>query len=109
LPPLLAAVILGNMAGAEHRRRPGFGLILLGLLLGPVLPTLLGMVFRQVAPSGQGTAYGLVLAAGFLGSLLLAPLLHLRTRPPLQAALRVPIFLALLVTAAALVVGLMAS
>jgi fucose permease len=107
VPPLLAAVILGNLAGASQRGRPLTGLILLGLLLGPVLPTLLGSVFRA-APGEEGTAYGLVFAAGSLGSVLLAPFAKLRSQPPLQAALRVPIFLALLVTATALVLGLMA-
>lgn len=107
VPPLLAAVLLGNLAGASHRAQPRSGLILLGLLLGPVLPTLLGLVFHHVSPTRQGTAYGLVFAAGSLGSVLLAPFVTLRARPPLQAALRVPIFLALLVTAIALVLGLM--
>jgi fucose permease len=107
VPPLLAAVILGHLAGASPRGQLRAGLILLGLLLGPVLPTLLGMVFRHIAPVEHGTAYGLVFAAGFLGSLLLAPFISLRTVPPLQAALRLPIFLALLVTAVALVLGLM--
>jgi fucose permease len=107
VPPLLAAVLLGNLAGASPRAQPRSGLILLGLLLGPVLPTLLALVFRRVAPAQQGTAYGLVFAAGSLGGLLLAPLITLRARPPLQTALRLPIFLALLVTAIALVLGLM--
>lgn len=106
-PPLLTAVLLGNLAGASHRGRPRAGLIVLGLLLGPVLPTLLGLVFRHVAPTEQGTAYGLVFAAGSLGSLLLAPFLVPRTHRPLQTALRLPILLALLVTAVALVLGLM--
>jgi hypothetical protein len=109
VPPLLAAVILGNLAGASHRGSPRAGLILLGLLLGPVMPTLLGLVFRHIASAELGTAFGLVSAAGFLGSLVLMPLIQLRTRPPLQAALRLPIFLALLVTAVALVLGLMTS
>ncbi|MGH7169737.1 MAG: hypothetical protein ACRELG_05610, partial [Gemmataceae bacterium] len=109
VPPLLAAVLLGNLAGASHRAQPRSGLILLGLLLGPVLPTLLGLVFHHVAPAGQGTAFGFVFAAGSLGSLLLAPLITLRARPPLQTALRLPIVLALLVTAIALVLGLMMS
>lgn len=107
VPPLLTAVLLGNLAGASHRGRPQAGLILLGLLLGPLLPTLLAVLFRHVAPSRQGIAYGLVFAAGSLGSLVLAPLLTPRTQSPLQTALRLPIFLALLVTAAALVMGLM--
>jgi hypothetical protein len=105
--PLLAAVILGNLAGSAHRGRPRAGLILLGLLLGPVLPTLLGLIFRQVASAEQGLAYGIVFAAGSLGSLLWTPLLAPRTGQPLQTALRLPIFLALLLTATALVLELM--
>lgn len=106
VPPLLAAVLLGNLAGASHAGRPRAGLILLGLLLGPVLPTLLGLIFHAV-PAAPGTAYGLVFAAGSLGSLVLAPLVKLPSRPPLQTALRLPIFFALVVTAAALVMELM--
>jgi MFS family permease len=107
VPPLLAAVVLGNLAGASHRGRPRAGLILLGVLLGPVFPTLLGLIFRHVAPAEQGLAYGVVFAAGSLGCLLFSPALALRPNLSRQAALRVPIFLALLVTAAALVLGLM--
>jgi fucose permease len=107
LPPLLAAVLLGNLAGASQRGRPRIGLILLGVLLGPILPTLLGLVFRHVAPAKQGLAYGIVFAAGSLGSLLLAPLISQRAEKPQPTALRLPIILALLVTASALVLGLM--
>ncbi|HTU18962.1 MAG TPA: MFS transporter [Gemmataceae bacterium] len=106
VPPMLAAVLLGNLAGASPHARPRSGLILLGLLLGPVLPTLLGLVFRYVAPAEQGTAYGFAFAAGSLGSVLFAPLIDLRARPPLQTALRLPIFLAVLVMVLALVLGL---
>jgi fucose permease len=107
LPPLLAAVVIGNLAGASHRGRPGAGLILLGLLLGPVFPTLLGMVFRHVAPSEQGLAYGMVFAGGSLGTLMLSPLVGFRPRQPQQTMLRLPILLGLLLTAVALVLGLM--
>ncbi len=107
VPPLLAAVLIGNLAGSSYRGRPCAGLILLGLLLGPVFPTLLGLIFRHVAAAEQGLAYGLVFAAGSLGSLLLSPLAGLRTPQPLHTTLRIPIFLALLLTAAALVMGLM--
>lgn len=106
LAPLLAAVLLGNLAGAGQRGRPRGGLILLGMLLGPVLPTLLSLIF-QAAAGAKGTAFGVVFAAGSLGSVLSVPLIQLRfgARHPLSA-LRLPIFLALLVTASALVLGL---
>lgn len=105
--PLVAAVLLGNLAGAGQRGRPRGGLILLGLLLGPVLPTLLSLIF-EAARDAEGTAFGLAFAAGSLGSVLLAPLMKTRSaaRHPLSA-LRLPIFLALLVTASALILGLM--
>ncbi|MHB1426400.1 MAG: MFS transporter [Gemmataceae bacterium] len=107
VPPLLAAVLIGNLAGSSHRERPRAGLILLGLLLGPVLPTLLGLVFRA-APTERGLAFGFVFAAGSLGSVLLSSFIKppATVRQPLSA-LRLPIFLALLVTATALVLGLM--
>lgn len=106
--PLLAAVLLGNLAGANPRGRPRAALIVLGLLLGPVLPALLSLLFRRVAPAAQGTAYGFVFAAGWLGSALLAALLTpLSAVGHRQTALRMPIFLALFVTAVALVLGLM--
>jgi MFS family permease len=105
--PLLAAVLLGNLAGASHRGRPRAGFLLLGLLLGPLLPTLLALLLRHVAPNEQGLAFGLIFAAGSAGSAALTPILTPRTQPPLQSALRLPIFLALLVSAAALVMGLM--
>lgn len=106
--PLLAAVLLGNLTGGSQRERPRAGLILLGLLLGPVLPTLLGLIFRA-APEAKGTAYGLAFAAGSLGSVVLAKIIAPPSagRSPLSA-LRLPIVLALLVTVTALVLGLMA-
>jgi MFS family permease len=104
--PLLAAVLLGNLAGAGQQGRPRGGLLLLGLLLGPVVPTLLSVIFQE-GPDVKGTAFGVMFAAGSLGSVLLAPLLKAPStvRRPLSA-LRLPIFLALLVTASALVLGL---
>jgi fucose permease len=107
IPPLLAAVAIGNLAGASYRRLPRAGLFLLGLLLGPVLPTLLGMVFRHAAPAEQGLAFGLVFAGGSLGSLLLSPAFGFRPGQSHHAMLRLPILLGLLLTAAALVLGLM--
>jgi fucose permease len=104
LPPLLAAVALGNLAGTPHPGAARFGLLILGLLLGPVLPTLLGIVLYTFPPEQQGTACGLLYALGSLGSLALSPLFPLSTAgPSLRVALRIPLFLALALTAAALV------
>jgi fucose permease len=103
--PLLSAVLLGNLAGAGQRGRPRGGLILLGFLLGPILPTLLSLIF-QAAPDAKGTSYGLAFATGSLGSVVVAPLFAMRWRPTLQIPLRLPILLAVLVMVFALVFGL---
>jgi fucose permease len=107
VPSLLAAVVLGNLAGSGQRGSARVGLLLLGFLLGPVLPTLVGMVFRCF-PQETGTAYGTLFAVGSTGSLLLAPFIGTSARRhTVQSALRIPMLLALGLTAAALVFGLM--
>jgi fucose permease len=108
---LLAAVILGNMSGTARPRSARLGLLYLGFLLGPIFPTLVAMLFQLPAcRHAQGTAYGLMFAVGSLGSLLLAPVIGASARRRnVQAALRIPMFLALLLTATALVFGLSAS
>jgi MFS family permease len=105
---LLAAVALGNLAGTAARGNAAVGLLVLGACLGPIFPTLLAAVFQ--APDladHRGTAYGLVFALGSVGSLVTAPLVSAsarRTSP--QHAFRILMLLALLLTAAALVLGL---
>jgi fucose permease len=106
VPALLTAVVLGNMAGTAVRIHARAGLLVLGFLLGPVFPTLVGIVFR-LAPHEQGTAYGTVFAIGSCGSLVLAPLIGARARRAnVQSALRIPMVIALALTAAAVVFGL---
>ena len=41
-----AAVTLGNMAGARSAAGASVGMILSGLFLGPIFPTLVGILFR---------------------------------------------------------------
>jgi fucose permease len=103
---LLAAVTLGNLAGAPADRRSGWGLLVLGALLGPIFPTLIGIVFKLSHP--PGTAYGATFAIGSLGSLLLAPLIGLYARgKSVSHALRIPMILGLLMAASAMVLGLL--
>jgi fucose permease len=112
VPALLAAVVLGNMAGSTSASRAGKGLLLVGFCLGPILPTLIGMLFEQLGTAqlqGYGAAGGLLFAAGSFGSLLLVPVIRLTTRREApQSALRAPLAGALLLSAAALVFGLAA-
>jgi fucose permease len=105
---LLAAVVLGNISGTARPRRARLGLLVLGFLLGPIFPTLVAMLFRW-HPQAQGTAYGLMFAIGSLGSLILAPVIGASARRRnVQTALRIPMLLALWLTAAALLFGLSA-
>jgi MFS family permease len=104
-----AAAVLGNMVGTARTRSARLWLILLGFLLGPVFPTLVGVVFRN-APQAPGTAYGVVFAIGSVGSLVLAPLVGARARrTSVQGALFIPMMLALALCAMALVIALTAT
>jgi hypothetical protein len=94
------------MAGTANRGSAWRGILLLGFLLGPIFPTLVGVVF-QLFPDREGTAYGTMFAIGSAGSLLLAPLIGVSAqRRSVQTALRIPMFLALALTATALVFAL---
>ena len=101
LSAALAAVILGNMAGMVHPEKAFWGLILLGFALGPLFPILLGLLFQvRGVESAPGTAFGLLHAAGSVGSLLLSPLVTLSAGArKIQVALRIPLFIALVLTA----------
>lgn len=106
---LLAAVTLGNLSGVRRIERARPGVVLVGVFLGPVFPLLLGMVFGlsgvQEVP---GTAYGLLFAAGSLGSVVLTPLVRYSAQErTIQSALRVPLLVAMALTAAALVFALL--
>lgn len=102
---LLAAVILGNLMSAPADKKTGWGLLVLGLILGPIFPTLVGIVLKLPHPAG--TAYGVMFAIGSMGSLLLAPLIGLYARGrSVQVAMRIPMALGLLMAAAATVLGL---
>jgi fucose permease len=81
IPAALTAVLLGNLASIEDRARSRLGLILLGLVLGPIYPALAGIVLKE-CPHEQGTAIALLFAIGSLGSLLTAPVFG---RPPTRA------------------------
>jgi fucose permease len=110
LPALLVAVVLGNLAGTASGAAASRGTLLLGFLLGPIFPTLVGSLFQRLNDEkvyGYGTAYGALFAVGSLGSLVLAPLIGARaTRRSVQTALRIPMVIAIGLTLAALVFAL---
>jgi fucose permease len=103
---IAAAVTLGNLVSAPANKHTGVGLLVLGLILGPIFPTLVGTVLKLDHP--PGAAYGTMFAIGSLGSLFLAPLIGLYARGrSVQVALRIPLVLGLLMAAAAAVLGLL--
>ena len=106
----LVAVVLGNLAATSRTEGMAWGLVFLGLFLGPIYPFLVGLLFGTSAGKAMpGTAYGLLCASGSVGGLVLSPLVgfcaHSRNR---LVALLIPMFLALILTAAALLFGLRA-
>jgi hypothetical protein len=116
LPAVLSAVVLGNMSGATRHQSALSGLILLGFFLGPLFPMLLAVLFKALTGvdaegnrvyGPEGTAYGLLHAFGSVGSLLLSPLVHLSAgQRTIQAALRVPLLIALALAALTLMFAL---
>jgi fucose permease len=106
VPALLAAVVLGNLSSSVSKGGSANGLLLLGFLLGPIFPTLVGVLFRE-SQQDRGMIYGLMFAIGSTGSLLLAPLIGLRVRnSSAHRAMRLTMILALLLTITALVFAL---
>jgi len=104
---LLAAVALGNMTGAPGRGGAAWGLLLLGLFFGPIFPTLVAILLNTFPEGQHGTAYGAMFALGASGSLVVPPLIGAYARKyTVQKALGPTTVVALLLAAAALVLGL---
>lgn len=102
-----AGILLGHLAGTPAGGRAGLELLALGACLGPIFPTLIGIVFENTAVPQRGKAYGAVFAIGATGNLVLAPLIggHVR-RGRVQSALYILMLLALLMVGAVLVMAL---
>jgi fucose permease len=102
---LLSAVTLGNLVGAYRPTSGGLGLLLVGSCFGPLFPTLVGVVLHQFPH--QATPVGAVLASGAAGSLLFPPFMDVYARrTSTRLAMRVPMIVALVLMAPALVLAL---
>lgn len=77
---LIAAMVLGNLAGASGRRGPILALLCMGAMVGPLTPTLLGLLLERTPQAHWGTAVGGTLPLGLAGPHLLLPLLSVYTR-----------------------------
>ncbi len=72
---VLAAVFLGNLVGARGGRGSAIVFMLVGALLGPLFPTLAGLLFERFPPGAWGSAFGAATALGWLGGLTVEPLI----------------------------------
>jgi hypothetical protein len=107
---LISAFTLGNMAGA-YGQRSQWQLLLIGLTLGSILPTFLGVVLAVPKfKDTQGLVLGILFSVGTISSLLIQPLLarfsHGRS---VQVIIRVPLALALFVAIPCLILALIRS
>lgn len=92
----LALIILGNLMGTARITAAGIGFLLLGFCLGPVFPTIVGLLFSEL-PGRQGTAFGAMFCLGSLGGVLLGPLISADAKraASAQRVLRFPLILGL--------------
>lgn len=117
---LATLVLLANLSGTDNRNTAGFGLLTLGFVMGPIFPTLIGIIFRKY-PTALGTTYGVIFAIGSFASLILAPLMGVRYRHHFNTAtgetaagqgpsgpmlFRIPFVLGVLLTFVTMVFGL---
>jgi len=101
-----SAVTLGNLAGA-YGPTSARGLLVLAACLGPLLPSLLGAVIR-LSPGSQGVALATVFACGGAGSLILLPALATSNQGrSVQAGMRIPLAVTLLMCVPVLVLALL--
>ncbi len=70
---MLVGVCLGNLIGNYGRVSGGLTLVLVGVSLAPVFPTVLGLVLRSF-PGEPGSACGVLMAAASAGVLIPSPL-----------------------------------
>jgi hypothetical protein len=105
----LAAVAIGGLAGTHHRAHSAMWLLLIGLLLGPIFPNLVGILYSQFGAGEVGTAYGVMFLLGGAGGLLLPPVMSTYARrTSLRAALRLPILISILLAGGGLAIALAA-
>jgi fucose permease len=103
-----AAAIIGNLSGMFHATGGTLGLLLLGICLGPIFPSLIGVIW-EAEELGQHAAltFGVVLMVGSCSNLILLPLVErLVHRQPVRRTMRQAVLGLLMVTAPMLVLCL---
>jgi fucose permease len=103
---LLAAATVGNLSGIYRATGGTLGLWVLGACLGPVFPSLVGLVL-QMFPSHPALAFGAVVAVGSSSTLVLPPLFESFARGhSVRLSMRLVMLAALVLAAPTLVLCL---
>jgi FHS family glucose/mannose:H+ symporter-like MFS transporter len=104
---MLTALSLSILVAASRKLRAANSLLLAGVCMGPIFPTLVGLLLGQMDPRLHGTAYGASFSLGLVGGILFPPLVgYLARRWWLQRALVVTVLWAIAVTALATMLAL---
>src|SRR5205807_9883784 len=92
------------LAGVRKGGSAALGLLAIGALLGPIFPTLVGILFDfEPFKPVRGTAYGTMFAFGALGNLFVPPLIGAYARrSTVQRSMRIDMIMALVMAVPAL-------
>jgi fucose permease len=103
----LTAVAIAGLAGTRHRPHAVLWLLLIGLVLGPVFPNLIGILYRHFGEGEMGAAYGAMILIGGAGSLIFPPIMNAYAdRTSLRVALRLTTVISILLAGGSLVLAL---
>ncbi len=103
----LTAVGVGGLAGTRERLHAGLWLILVALALGPILPNLIGIIYRHFGEGEIGASYGSMMLLGGAGSLVMPPILNAYVRrTSLRQAFRIPTVISILMAGGSLALAL---
>ncbi|MFN4258535.1 MAG: MFS transporter [Gemmataceae bacterium] len=104
---LAAAVVIGNLAFTEKRSHAIWLTLLAGFTLGPIFPTLAGILLEFFPVQQHGTAFGAAILIGSLGGLTLPPVIGQFARHhSIEGAMYVNVVLAAVLGLLACVFGL---
>jgi fucose permease len=96
---VVTAILIGNMSGIYHSASGSVCFLLLGGAVGPIFPTLVGLLFLIFADQ-PATAFGLVCALGAAGRLIAWPIIQAPLqRQQVRVAMWITTLIALLIGA----------
>ena len=85
-----SCVIIGFMITAGSKRMAVVLVICIGLLFGPMFPTIVGIAFANTSPSVHGSAFAIIYATGLLGASSIPAAIGLYSRgKSIQSSLKI--------------------